>query len=399
MTCLITRPQPQALFDHLSNLFSASVLGGAPVVPESNEWYVTSLNYAMMEEIYATMDQQMRERDPRWACCENLTAMAAKNGVFPRSAVAAVGYAVITGDVDALLPSTIEILANGQTYRSTGTVPARLVSGQATIQIRALQPGPGGNSNGSAQSGTITTPIAGVDSAVTICGGRFCDGEDAETCEAFRTRYIARMAYKPRATAAWIHEKLLTWPCVTRVCAREGSCCSCDEGEDGCGCLGCGDKLQFYVLFDNTFPCGIPPDNIVQDINLWMFGERPGYGQGQVDVGVCGSVHTPIAHLVNLNIDINGCPTPAQQSQIKEDVSDLFTTICPSTVLLARQVELIVANILGADVAVFARFESVNPDTTQAVITQCGDVEPACDYLPCLNELTFTGPQDTQSGC
>lgn len=395
MACIIPRPDAQTLFKHYSDLFSSNVLGGAPIIPESNEWYAAALNYAMAEEFYAITEQQLREQDPRYACCENLIAMAAKHGVFPKTAQAAQGYVILTGTPGSQLPSTIEIIAGGKNYRSTGTVPAQMSTGTVTIQVRAIEPGPDGNASGNVTTGQLATAIVGVNREVTVCGGRFCGGAAAEGCEAFRSRYIERLTYKPRATSAWIKEKLLEWPCATRVCERLGACCPEDTPIEQCG-----DNLQFYVMFDGSFPCGIAPDNITADINKWMFGERQGYGQGQVEVGVCGSIHTAKPHLVNLNIDIDGCPTPSQQDQIKSDVADLFTTICPSQILRARQVELIVANVLGADVATFARFTSVTPNPAEATISTCGDVEPACDYLPCLNSLTFTGPNgDAQEAC
>src|SRR4029077_3218089 len=98
----------------------------------------------------------------------------------------------------------------------------------------------------------------------------FCSGAEAETCEEFRKRYLDRLAYQPRATMAWIKQKLLEFPCATRVCVREGSCCRCDPDcvNGGTPCESCGTLMQFYVLFDDTFPCGIPPQHIVEDIQV-----------------------------------------------------------------------------------------------------------------------------------
>lgn len=398
MACIIPRPDPATLFAHYRDMFSADVLGGAPVVPESNEWYATSLNYAMAEEFHAILEQQVREQDPRYACCDNLYAMAAQRGVFPQAAVAAEGYAILTGIVGSALPTTIEIQVNGNTYRSTGTVPAQMTTESITLRFRAVEPGPAGNlaSDAVPTTGQLTTPIVGVDSEVVICGGRFCGGKEAETCDQFRQRYIDRLAYTPRATSAWIQQELLNWPCATRVCERVGACCEC--GENGIPC-GCGDKLQYYVMFDGAFPCGIPPANIVADIQTWMFGERAGYGMGRVEVGICGSIHQPIAFMVDLNVDIAGCPTPAQQQQIASEIRDLFTTICPSVTLFANQIDVIVANIMGSTIAVLPRFTAVVENNTLLRISPCGDLEPACDVLPCLRNLTFTGPAELQGGC
>ena len=97
MTCTIARPDPQALFDHLQNMFSSTVLGGGKVIPESNEWYVVTNDYAMAEQFYAIADQMWRETNPETACCENLYKMAAQHGVFPRPPSHADGYAKLTG--------------------------------------------------------------------------------------------------------------------------------------------------------------------------------------------------------------------------------------------------------------------------------------------------------------
>ena len=48
--------------------------------------------------------------------------------------------------------------------------------------------------------------------------------------------------------------------------------------------------MQFYVFFDDIFPCGIPPQHIIDDITDWLFGEHQGYGEGQVEIGVCGDI-------------------------------------------------------------------------------------------------------------
>ena len=102
----------------------------------------------------------------------------------------------------------------------------------------------------------------------------------------------------------------MEFPCATRVCVREGSCCRCKAECSDCGCKNCGNRMEFYVLFDGVFPCGIPPQNIVDDITDWLFGEHQGYGEGQVEIGVCGQIYAPIPLSVNVHIDIEGCPVP-----------------------------------------------------------------------------------------
>jgi hypothetical protein len=197
----------------------------------------------------------------------------------------------------------------------------------------------------------------------------------------------------------------MEFPCVTRVCVREGACCRCDPACGDCGCQSCGQGMNFYVLFDGVFPCGIPPQHIVDDITDWMFGEHQGYGEGQVEIGVCGDVYRPVPLMVNVFVDIAGCPSAAQKQQIDTYIRELFLRICPSMPLTAKQLEVIVANVVGADVNSSVRFEVVGyegqvpPYPRELVLaSECG-LEPECDVLPCLNDIIFTGPDSLRPVC
>jgi hypothetical protein len=407
MACTILRPDPKALFDQLQNMFSSTVLGGGQVIPESNEWYVVANDYAAAEQFYAIADQMWRENNPETACCENLFSMAAARGVFPYPASHAEGYAKLSGLEGSAVPLSLEIQTDNGTYTSVGTVPLTMPpEGEIIIRVRALTPGPDFNADGEVTTGTLTTPAPGINDEVLICGGQFCGGRLAEACEDFRQRYLTRLQYQPRATQAWIKQKLLEFPCATRVCIREGSCCrctpECTECAD-CGCKNCGTKLEYYVLFDGVFPCGIPPANIVEDINTWMFGEHQGYGEGQVEVGVCGRVVQPKPLMVNIRIDIEGCPSSTQKQLIEDQVRDLFLRVCPSLPLRVRQVELIISSVIGSEINVQATFEVVLPEGVtlreQTYQSACGDLEPECDYLPCINQITFSNPDQRVAPC
>jgi hypothetical protein len=406
MSCIILRPDPKVLFDQFRNMFSSTVLGGGQVIPESNEWYVVSNDYAAAEQFYAIADQMWRETNPETACCENLYKMAARNGVFPRPASHAEGYAKLTGVAGSAIPPSFEIQTTAGTYVSVGTVPLTMPdSGEIIVRIRALTPGSEMNAAGEVTTGTLTTPAPGLNTDVAICGGSFCGGAEAEECEAFRKRYLERLSYQPKATMAWIKQKLLEFPCATRVCVREGACCRCEAECTDCGCKNCGNRMQFYVLFDGVFPCGIPPQNVVEDITTWLFGEHQGYGEGQVEIGVCGQIYAPIPLLVDVFIDIAGCPSSAQKQIIEDQIHALFRRICPSTPLLAKQLELIIANVVGAEINAQVRFEfpgyedATPPYPRNLVYVDSCAIEPECDVLPCLNTVTFVNPDQRAPAC
>ncbi len=401
MTCVILRPDPQALFDQIKNQFASTVLGGGLVIPESNEWYVVTNDYAMAEQFYALADQMWRENNPATACCDNLYAMAALHGVFPKPATTAQGYVRLYGTPGSAVPPNFEVQTAQGTYESIGTVPLTIPDeGTIIVRVQSLLPGTSYNSPGTTTTGTMTTPAPGIDPNVIVCGGLFCGGADAEDCETFRKRYLARLAYQPRATQDWAIQKLKEFACVTRVCVREGSCCKCTPSCGQNGCVNCGQNIAFYVLFDDSFPCGIPPQNVVHDITTWFFGEHQGYGEGQVEMGVCGTITAPIPLYVDVNIDIEGCPTSSQKQQISDLITALFKRICPSLPLRVKQIDLLVAMVMGADINSSAYFTLVDgPNSSAVFVTICGDLEPECDYLPCLRNIVYNPPQSLNSPC
>jgi hypothetical protein len=163
--------------------------------------------------------------------------------------------------------------------------------------------------------------------------------------------------------------------------------------------------MYFYVFFDGMFPCGIPPQSVIKDIQDWMFGEHQGYGEGQVEIGVCGGVIQPIPLPINVYIDIAGCPSTGQKQMITTYIEELFLRICPSMPLATKQLELIIANVIGPQVNASVRFEVVGYEDqvppyprTLVYATACG-LEPECDVMPCLEQIIFTGPDSNKPPC
>lgn len=371
-------------------MFSTTVLGGAPVVPESNEWYVVTLEYALSEEFYSVAEQQWRERDPRYACCENLVEMARQEGVFPRAASFASTYITITGVAGSNLPKAIQVMINDIEFSNAVPLPLTLPSsGTLTVRFQAVQPGAIGNDLNGATTGRILGSITGVDRTVTVNGSLACGGRDAEDCEAFRTRYLARKQYAPVANDAWVQQQLLSWPCVTRVCTRGGTCCS---PADDCGCSSCRRKLNYYVFMDDTFDCGVAPECVVNEINTWMFGPEgeEGYGRGQAPIGVRGKVHVATAGIVDVHIAGLGCFTSTERSIITERLQAYFKTLCPSTILSGKQIEAIILQVTGQkdefDVVLSARDDTL---FTNYISACCSDLEMECDVIACLGNVTF----------
>lgn len=396
MVCKLARPSPQELFDQIKNRFSANVLGGYDVIPESNEWYVVSNDYAMHEEFYSIAEMQWKSQDPRFMCCADLYDHASRRGFLPFPAAPAQGYVRVEGTSGTVIPTPMEFNIEGQQFRATGTVPAMMPNeGFFDVRIKAIVPGKVGNIALTSNTGTLATAVNGLESEVTVYGTTFCGGAEAEECEAFRTRFLDRMGYQPRSNAQWIMDKLKEWPCVTRVCERGGSCCETDP--DGkCGCNACNQSLGFYVMFDGTFSCGIPPQCVVDDLNTWMWGDPPGKGTGQADLGICGIIKAPVASIIDVHITGGQCMTTAEQKAVVDRITDLFLQACPSQFFARRKIELAIAQVVGLDDPFDVSFIDRTGNMT---FTPCNDLDPNCDILPCLGEIKFVGIQPQAGAC
>lgn len=397
MTCKITRPLPKDLFNRTRDMFSTTVLGGGNIIPESNEWYVVSLDYALQEEFYSLSEQQWRERDPRYACCENLVALAELDGYYPSPKTFAQGYLRITGTPGANLQQDITIQFGNQQYAPASTLPVEIPnSGEVIFRAVAIQPGPDANIPATA-TGVLSTPLPGVNQTVTLYGGRFCGGAEAETCEQFRTRYLDRMKYKRKYGVDWIKEKILEWPCVTSVCERGGACCTVDLANYGKK-VDCNKEIQLYAIFDGTFPCGLAPQCVVDEITAWVFGEVQGIGQGEAEWGMIGRVFTATATYVNITVDGLACASPSQAGEIESRISDFISRICPSETLRIEDLKVIISQLMGSTQQYDVIINSVIPDDPNLLIDVCGDAEPACDYKICLNQVIFANPTAVNTG-
>jgi len=391
MACEIERPSPRVLFESIKSMFSSNVLGGAPIIPESNEWYVVSNDYAMAEQFYSISEQAWKERDPRYACCENLIDMAAQDGFYPRPATFASGYIQLKGVAGTQLPASIEVSIAGQQFVNAGPVPAQIAQdGTATVRMRALEPGTAGNLPAGTAGGNLTTPIANVNNAVTIYGNQFCGGAAAEECEPFRARYLERMRYKPSVSLDAVKQKLLEWPCVTSVCERAGTCCYDDTPQDYEGGNACGRPIRLYALFDGIFPFGAAPAEQVREINEWLFGVVQGVGQGQVDWGITGTVYPFTGGYVSIDIDGMACTSPATTNEIRARITEYVARLCPSQILYKRDLEAIVSQLMAGT----GNYDIViNSEDDRIVVDQgCGDASPECDVRIVLNQIRFTNP-------
>ena len=386
MTCDPIRPTSQGLYDYLSGAFETNVLGGGKIRANSPESYVIANDYKVAEHLLSMTARMIKETDPRYACCDNLVDMASNvDGVHPRAATFAEGYVQLTGTPGAALVTGLQVNFGGALYRpaNAAAVPLTMPAvGSVLLRFRAVVPGPGSSTPQSTTTGTLITPLVGIDRNVTVAGGTFCGGKAAEACEPFRSRYLARRRFKPKLNIALLEEAALDWPCVTRVCERGPLCC---DAAPECETEACGTKpLLVHAIFDNTFENGIAPDSVLDEMTDEIFGTPQGEGRGKMPIGVCGRFVPITSCVVDVVYSGLACATAAQQELIRKRTAALFSGLCPSHELCANAFVGVVAqvtpNLCDFDV-------TMTPRTGNATVNACGDLEPDCDVLPVLGNV------------
>jgi hypothetical protein len=389
MASCFVRPTPQQLFESLSALFSANVLGGAPIIPESNEYYLVGNDLAAAELYYSLSAQQWEQTQDATACCENLIENNAPLGLAPYGPSFTNGYVQVFGPANASIPSTLQCQIGSNTYNlsfATNANPTTLDStGQAVLLFTSLVPGASNNINTNIaidQIGTIASVTAtlavvptGWQSAV-VPQGYFCGGNDAETCEQFRARVIARKQLPPNADFAYIQAQALTWPCVTRILQRTcGPCCA-----DG--------QMQLYAFMDNSFPNGIVPASALPGLTTFLFGSTPGLGLGKAPVGIFGNIFPVTPLIVDINFFNMSCITPSQFATLQGLIADLYSTLVPGQTVGSKWIDALVISInqLCLDYTI-----QILPRTAGLAAVDCfNNLVPNCDILPVLGNITYT---------
>lgn len=373
--CLTTIPSPDALFKQALARFSSTVLGGGVIVPGSPEWWAVT-NDAMATQLWHTTARQMlKELDPRSACCDNLVKLAALDGVYPRPAMPARAYVKISGTPGTALSDGLTLTIGNALFRvDAGAAVPPMMPEPGFVYVRFAADVPGASVM-SAKSGTINDAPAGLDPTVLIAGGDYCGGAEAETCEVFRSRYLDRLSHVHMSRFGDMVEDIMEWPCVTRVCRRECSCCA-DKG-----------RLELYVFMDRTFAYGIPPHSIVDEMSAWYFGTPSGVGMGVADFGIDGQFYAARPRVVNVSVSNLPCSTPAQLADIQGRIARMFSGLCPGAVICRRMIDAIVISALG-----FVCDFSVVIEPLGAQAPPVGDeFKPSCDELPVPGTISVTG--------
>ncbi|MDR1110311.1 MAG: baseplate J/gp47 family protein [Deltaproteobacteria bacterium] len=193
-----TSPTLKELIETCGGELSARLLDGAPLKPSSVLSVLATTRAGGEHLMHMFLGWAFRQVFPDRAETEYLDAWAGVWGVTRKPGAPAAGLVMASGNPGAGLPE--DALARsgaGTVYRLGGaTLPDGPGTAQAESAAEAVEPGLAGNL-AAGQKLSLTSPVAGVGSELTVIGEGLAGGTDAEDDEALRSRLIQAIQEPP----------------------------------------------------------------------------------------------------------------------------------------------------------------------------------------------------------
>jgi len=386
--CTLPRPDIAELHDQLTTELSKRLLGGAPVLPMTTEDVLAFVMAGTTNLMHGWVSQALRENDPASMCCDNLVKYAARHGINLRAATRAKGYVAISGEPRAPIPPNLRFVgAASREYKLDPGVTFNPIilddTGRAALRVVAAVGGAEFNlTPGSPLTVSSTTP--GIDGDAIVIGNGLIGGTSNETCEQLRARVLAAEASGVLSTnERWYVTETLRYPGVTRACIDE--------------CEGCCDpnNVVIYPFMEGVYgdavtaPYGVPPAEVIEEMNRWMFGSNPGKGEGIAPVGITGRY--ACAKPVKINI-VGHCFRHCANITVERVVKSLNTwlriMLCVGSPICKAHLTNVIYMAAGDPCFSGVSFSFNPPQGIRRVddayiVTECG-------YLPVLGEFSVS---------
>lgn len=385
----------QQLWNSVLSAFSVDVLNGGDVIPESTEYYVCSLLFAYMEEIYSNVRSALKEENIDTACCENLYKIGARRGILRRGRILPSAIIKITGKCGAVVPDLMEFNFKGYLLKSIFTLknPAdrrtHLDENGVTYVIAQVDDYTRRTINIPPNSkGELVKDYDNVNKEVEIVGA-VCDGEEEESCEEYRQRlirsYSCNLGSKIDITNMYVRD----FPCLTGVRFIENPAC-CPVYDKNLIL----DPNCVYVMpiFANNFPIGDVPPVVLKMFEAWLFGYPKGYGLGKLPINICGEVLQLKPQYFRLNVVLRyETLYPSQIKNIKEAIFNYVGTLKNGGFLNKAQIQEIINSVAHKALDMCIEFLSIENKTPDGLIfSDEGDtIQAFCDMVLVCDSIHF----------
>jgi hypothetical protein len=349
ISCVLPRPDIGELQGAIATELSKRLLGGAPVLPMSTEDVLAFVMAGAANVMHGFVTQALKENNPATMCCDNLVIYGAQHGIQLHAATRAKGYVAITGDPGASISGSIRFIApDGQEYKLDPGVTFNPVTidagGRAALRVVSTV----GGSGFDIPAGTeliVTTTYPGIDIDAIVVGPGITGGSDDESCDSLRARVVAsEQAGVISTNLAWYLQQSSRYPGVSRVCDDE--------------CEGCCDPthIDLYPFMEGVYgdsltaPYGVPPGDVLCEMNEWMWGHAPGKGEGLAPVGITGAYRAAIPTMITVTPHcFRGCPVGARDRIIAALQIFFRSVYCIGSKICKEQVRAEAIKAAGPD--------------------------------------------------
>lgn len=199
----LDRPTLPELYARTKADFVALAETGGAILRRSVEWVLARIVALLSHGLYAYIEYQRAQCFPDTADEAGVRQWQGLLGVPDNPATAATGPVAFTGTNATNIPAGSEFHIGTQLY--TTDALGTISGGTASIAVTASEVGADGNAPEGA-TGSLSNPIAGIDSVVTVGTGGLTGGTDAEDLETIRARVLDRLASPPMGGSAADYE-------------------------------------------------------------------------------------------------------------------------------------------------------------------------------------------------
>ncbi len=313
--------------------------------------------------LYGFLDFQKKQLFVSTADAEYLTTHGNEFGLVRKTGTKATGSGTATGTTGTVIAASTKLQsATGNVYSTDSEVT--LVAGVGTLAITADDVGDAYNEDAGAEL-TFVSPLATVDTIVTIDANALTGGVDEETDDEYRNRLLTRKRLPPHGGADFDYEN---WALEVSGVTRAWSI----PLYQGAGTIG----LAFVRDDDDSI---IPTSTQRDDVYNYVLSHTDPITSYTIGIPVTaepGFFMIPITGLtVNMTIKLSP-NTETVQASVKTRLKDLFRTFGGpgETITISQIYEAVV---------------SASGEVTSKIIIPADDVAAATNQVHLLGEITY----------
>lgn len=210
-----SRPSLQEIVDRIISDIQSRITGATTLLRRSVLRILARVYAGAVHLVYGYLEFMKDQIFVSSADAEYLEKLGYEYGIFRKAATSATGTGTITGTSGIDIPAGTEFISEAGNVYTTDELTT-LAGGTTTADFTSSEEGDTYNET-SPVTLTFVSPIAGVDSTVSVIGD-IEGGTDEETDDDFRARVIARKRQPPHGGAEFDYEAwALEYPGVTRV--------------------------------------------------------------------------------------------------------------------------------------------------------------------------------------